>query len=188
MNEIKGKFKITLGRFVWNSDREYNSPEYIISKETVDFNNEAYQNLLKNLGVEEKSTQNYYYVCIYPYVREYFLKNESIIESCKNGIIDYINIYIFIELADGFGYRLALFAILNKDGSSNVYIYPPFEKQAVERCISDEKDSIPEKDDKEEKKKDKYPPSHIIAYGILFMMLAAVLLGLIRAIYFWIIN
>ena len=184
MNEIKGKFKITISKFGWGSTGEYNSPEYIISKRTVDFDNKAYQNLFKNLGMKGEATQDSYsndlLLTIYPHVRKY-INNYPTVEACKKGEIDNIDLHIFIELADGFGYRLALFANLNKDGSSNVNIYPPFEKQAVERSIPDEKGYIPEKDDKS-------PLSHIMCYGLLYLMLAGVLAGLIRAIYFWIIN
>ena len=138
-----------------------------------------------------KSTQDSYYndllLSIYPHVREYFT-NFPTLEACKKGEIDNIDLHIFIQLADGFGYRLALYAYFSKNGSSKVNIYPPFEKQVVERSNPDEKDSIPEKENKVEEEKDKYPPSHINCFGILFIMLVCVLIGLIHAIYFWIIN
>ena len=188
---IKGKFKITISKFGWGSTGEYNSPEYVISKGIVNFYNKAYQNLFKNLGMKGKSTQDSYYndllLSIYPHVQEYFT-NFPTLEACKKGEIDNIDLHIFIQLADGFGYRLALYAYFSKNGSSKVNIYPPFEKQVVERSIPDEKDSIPEKENKVEEKKDKYPPSNIICFGILFMMLACVILGLIRAIYYLTIN
>ena len=192
MNVKKGKIQVTVGKFGWSSNRVLHEDFFLIKdEETINFDNRACQYLFKNLGVKEKSTQDSHYndlLKAYPYVQYFFKNNSSIIEACKKGVIDNIDLHIFIELADGFGYRLALLANINKDGSSNVNIYPPFEKQAVERSISDEKEYISGKDDKVEEKKDKDPLSHIICFGILYMMLAAILVGLIRAIYFWIIN
>lgn len=194
MNEIrKAKLKITISKNEWYSDRVLISPEFVIKNgETVDFDNKAYQNLFKNLEVKEESTKNSQYndlLIIYPYVREFFnnIHINSYIEACKKGVIDNIDIFIYTRL-DWSDYKPALFARINRDESRYV-ICSPFEKQALERSIPDEKDSIPEKEDnKYENEEDKYPPSHIVCYGILFMMLAAILLGLIRAIYFWIIN
>lgn len=191
MKEIKkkGKIWIIISKFGWSNNRVYHEDFFLIkNEETVNFDNKACQYLFKNLGVKEKSTQDSHYndlLKAYPYVRYFFKNNSSIIEACKNGVIDNIDLHISIELDDGFGYRHALHANINKDGSSNVKIYPPFEKQAAERSISNEKDSIIEKDNKVEKKKDKYP---LVCYGILYLMLGGVLVGLIRAIYYLIIN
>lgn len=187
MKEIKkkGKIWIIISKSEWSNNRVYHEDFFLIkNEETVNFDNKACQYLFKNLGVKEKSTQDSHYndlLKAYPYVRYFFKNNSSIIEDCKNGVIDNIDLHISIELDDGFGYRHALHANINKDGSSNVKIYPPFEKQAVEGSIPDEKDSIIEEDDK-------YPLSHIMCYGILYLMLGGVLVGLIRAIYYLIIN
>jgi len=185
MKVKKGKIQITVSKFGWSNKRVLHEDFFLIkNEETINFDNKAYQCLFKNIGVKEKSTQDSHYndlLKAYPYVRYFFKNNSSIIEACKKGVIDNIDLHIFIELADGFGYRLALLANINKDGSSHVNIYPPFEKQAVEKSIPDEKGSIPEKDDS-------YPFPHIMSFGLLYLMLAGVLAGLIRAIYFWIIN
>jgi len=195
MNEIKGKFKITIRSSIVGIDyREYLSPEFVIKdKETVDFDSKAYRNLFNNLGMKEKSAQDSHYndllLCIYPHVREFFTENRSLIENCKSGmgLVRDIDLHIFIQL-EGYNhipsYTPALFANINKDDSRCV-IYPPFEKQAVERSIPDEKDSISEKENKVEEKEYKYP---LICYGILYLMLAGVLVGLIRTIYYLIIN
>ena len=192
MKVKKGKIQVTVSKSEWYSNRVVHEDFFLIkNEETINFDNKACQYLFKNLGVKEKSTQDSHYndlLKAYPYVRYFFKNNSSIIEACKKGEIDNIDLHIFIKLADGFGYRLALLANLNKDGSSKVNIYPPFEKQAVERSIPDEKDSIPEKENKVEEKEDKYQPIPIMCFGLLYLMLAGVLVGLIRAIYFWIIN
>jgi len=193
MNEIrKAKLKITISKNEWSSDRVLISPEFVIKNgETVDFDNKAYQNLFKNLEVKEESTKNSQYndlLIIYPYVREFFnnIHINSYIGACKKGVINNIDIFLYTRF-DWSDYKPALFARINRDESRCV-ICSPFEKQAIERSILDKKEYIPEKDDRVEEKEDKYPLSHIMCYGLLYLMLAGVLAGLIRAIYFWIIN